>query len=141
MTSLLLEMRGAGKQLALVVDEYGSVAGILTLENLLEEIVGEIEDEYDPEGQAARAPAPGTYDLDGRLRADEVAELTGFEMPPGDYKTLAGFLLTRFGRIPVPGERTAADGWTFEVLDLERHRIARVRAVAPPPPPEGEDEA
>lgn len=138
-TSLLLEMRGIGKQLAIVVDEYGSVAGILTLEDLLEEIVGEIEDEYDPEGQAARAPAPGTYDLDGRLRADEVAELTGFEMPPGDYKTLAGFLLTRFGRIPVAGDRTAADGWTFEVLELDYHRIARVRAVAPPPPPETED--
>jgi CBS domain containing-hemolysin-like protein len=79
--------------------------------------------------------------LEASLHPDEVAELTGLEIPEGEYETLAGFLLTRFGRIPAAGDRTEWEGWRFEVLALDRLRIALVRVMAPPaedtPPPNG----
>ena len=130
--SLLVELRAAGSHMAVVVDEYGGTAGIVTLEDLLEEIVGEIDDEHD-----ARPPEltvvvrPGTYDLAGSLHADEVLDSCGFELPEGDYETLAGFVLDRMGHLPVPGESIEYDGWAIEVRELDRRRISSVRLVAP----------
>ena len=131
--SLLLNMRQQGDQLAIVVDEHGSTAGIITLEDLLEEILGDIEDEYDPQELEPTLPVPpGTYLLEGGLHRDEIAEVVDFDMPEGPYHTLAGFLLALFGRIPQIGDRATYDGWEFEVVDRERLRIALV-AVRPPP--------
>ena len=137
--SVLLEMRREHRQMAIVIDEYGGTAGLITLEDLLEEIVGEIEDEYD----LSKQPLPiltsspeGVHVLSGMLNPDEVKEQTGLDIPEGDYETLAGFLLSLYDRIPEPGAHTYYDGWEFKVVEMERRRIAKVLVVAPPPPAE-----
>jgi CBS domain containing-hemolysin-like protein len=129
--SLLAELRAVGTHLAIVVDEYGGTAGIVTVEDMLEEIVGEIDDEYDPTTMPVTS-AEGTWILAGTLHHDEVLEACGFEMPEGEFETLAGFLLDRLGHVPTEGESLTVDGWTFEVAEMDRRRIAAVRAIAPP---------
>jgi CBS domain containing-hemolysin-like protein len=128
--SLLTEMRAGGVQLAVVVDEYGGVSGIVTLEDLLEEIVGEIEDEHDAAPRLTSS-LPGTRVVEGTIHAEDLAQVTGFELPEGPYETLAGFLLDRLGRIPGPGDRVVHEGWEFEVLQMDRRRIAAVRVRLP----------
>jgi CBS domain containing-hemolysin-like protein len=131
LASLLVELR-TGSHLAIVVDEYGGTAGIITLEDVLEELVGEIDDEYDPAAPALSAVLPaGSYELPGTLHPDEVREAIGFEMPEGEYETLAGFVLDQLGRIPDEGDRFAYDGWTIEVASMDRRRVASVRLTAP----------
>lgn len=133
---LFSELRSAGSHLAIVVDEHGGTAGIVTLEDLLEEIVGEIDDEYDPPTTAIRFEArSGTWLLNGTLHPDEVEEACGFAMPEGEYETLAGFLLDQLGHLPEPGERVVFEGWSFEVRRLDRRRIASVRVTPPPAGP------
>lgn len=133
-------LRTAGADLAIVVDEYGGTDGVVTVEDLIEELVGEIADEYDTdlaETGTQELTAPGgekTFLVDGLLREDEVHEQTGFRLPEGPYETLAGFLLARLGHIPVAGESLAEHGWEFTVLEVDRHRIEQVRVVAPPEP-------
>ena len=137
--SLLGEMRAQAVQMAVVADEYGGVAGIVTLEDLLEEIVGEIEDEHDPVSPGLTSALPsGTFVLDGGLHPDEVADITGLEVPEGPYETLAGFLLDQLGHLPEAGEQVQHEGWCLEVLDMDRRRIASVRLVAPAGDDEGE---
>lgn len=134
---VLAALRTADADLAIVVDEYGGTDGVVTVEDLIEELVGEIADEHDTdivEAGSARLTAPGgekTFLVDGLLREDEVAEQTGFRLPEGPYETLAGFLLARLGHIPVPGESLIDDGWDFTVVQVDRHRIEQVRVVAP----------
>ena len=131
LTALLRELR-TGSHLAIVVDEYGGTAGIITLEDVLEEIVGEIDDEYDRAAPALTTVLPeGTYELPGTLHPDEVREACGFEMPDGEYETLAGFLLAQFGRIPQDGDEFLFEAWRIEVAAMDKHRIARVRLTAP----------
>jgi CBS domain containing-hemolysin-like protein len=139
--TLLLEMRRERRQMAIVVDEYGGTAGVITLEDLLEEIVGEIEDEYDPSAPEVQLTTPfeGAHVVPGLLHPDEVKEATGFEMPEGDYDTLAGFLLTLFDRIPAKGDHTSHEGWEFKVVEMEGKRIAQVLVVAPSEPAESDD--
>jgi CBS domain containing-hemolysin-like protein len=128
LADVLLDIRWSRTHLVVVVDEYGGTAGILTLEDVLEEIVGEIDDEYDlPTTQLTVEEAPGTYVLSGALHADEVRDAIGLEVPPGEYETLAGFVLDRLGHIPVVGERFDHDGWAFEVVGLDRRRVTGVR--------------
>lgn len=131
--TLLLEMRRERIHLATVLDEYGATSGIVTLEDILEELVGEIEDEYDvaiaTDGQAA---ATGVYVVSGMLHPDEVYEQTGLGLPPGDYDTLAGFLLTLFDRIPSQGDHTSYERWELKVIEMDGRRIARVLIVRPP---------
>jgi CBS domain containing-hemolysin-like protein len=133
-------MRRERHHLAVVVDEYGGTAGIVTLEDLIEELVGEIADEYDADVADAGSEeltAPGEdhkYLVDGLLREDEVAEQTGFRLPEGPYETLAGFLLSRLGHIPVAGESIEDNGWEFTVMEVDRHRIEQVLVVVPPEP-------
>ena len=131
---LLADMRRARVQLAVVVDEYGGTAGLITLEDLLEEIVGDIEDEHDPSViPPLRAASPaGVAVLAGSLHRDDVAEACGLELPEGDWDTLAGFLLHLFGRIPEQGDHVSYEGWEFKVTKMDRRRIAEVLAVAPP---------
>ncbi|NMO56761.1 HlyC/CorC family transporter [Actinoplanes sp. TBRC 11911] len=136
---VLAALREADADLAIVVDEYGGTDGVVTVEDLIEELVGEITDEYDEEEASSTGEliAPGgrkTFVVDGLLREDELIEQTGFQLPEGPYETLAGFLLARLGHIPKAGESVTADGWTFTVIEVDRHRVEEVRVVAPQEP-------
>ena len=136
---LLVDLRQGGNQLAVVIDEHGGTAGIITLEDVLEEIVGEIDDEYDEAPTLmTRIEAQGSTVVPASLHHDEVEDATGFEMPEGEYETLAGLVLDRLGHIPEPGEMVSVDGWRLEVVAMDRLRIATVRIVAPPPDVEAE---
>jgi len=137
---VLAALRAADADLAIVVDEYGGTDGVVTVEDLIEELVGEIADEYDTdvaETASQELTAPGgekTFLVDGLLREDELMEQTAFPLPEGPYETLAGFLLARLGHIPVVGESFEEDGWEFTVIQVDRHRVEQVRVVAPPEP-------
>ena len=131
---LLVQLQDESGQFAVVLDEYGATAGIITLEDLVEEIVGDISDEHDP---ASAEPLvrrwQGAHLLSGRLHRDEVEEACGFEMPDGPYETLAGFVLDRLGSIPQVGDGFTERGWSLEVSEMDGRRVAVVRLVAPPP--------
>lgn len=125
--SLLNRLRDSSFQLAIVVDEYGGTAGLVTLEDVVEEIVGDVRDEHDErEVPTSRRLGTSTWLLSGQLRPDEVAEATGFRMPEGDYETIAGLVLTRLGEIPAPGDTVTVDGWQLTVTQMDRHRIAEL---------------
>jgi CBS domain containing-hemolysin-like protein len=134
---VLAALREADADLAIVVDEYGGTDGVVTVEDLIEELVGEIADEYDvesPETVTEELTAPGDpkiFLVDGLLREDELMEQTGFTLPEGPYETLAGFLLSRLGHIPVVGESLEENGWEFTVRQVDRHRIEQVRVIPP----------
>jgi CBS domain containing-hemolysin-like protein len=133
LASLLLEMRRQRRHMAIVADEYGGTAGIVTLEDLLEEIVGDIEDEHDPSADARlTTPPEGVHLVSGLLHRGELEDATGFVMPEGHYETLAGFLLDELDRIPEGGEHVSYDGWEFKVVEMEGRRISQVLCVAPP---------
>jgi CBS domain containing-hemolysin-like protein len=125
--ALLNRLRRTGLQMAVVVDEWGGSAGIVTLEDLVEEIVGDVRDEYDRSESTVRRLGTGSWIVSGLLRADEVAEATGFAMPEGDYETLAGLVLTELGRIPGVGDEVTVNDARLTVLRMDRHRIADVR--------------
>jgi len=135
---VLTLLRAEGSDLAIVVDEYGGTDGVVTIEDLVEELVGDITDEHDvPTGvelTATPLTAPGnerTFVVDGVLREDELFEATGFRLPEGPYETLAGFLMARLGHIPVAGETVVEHGWEFTVVEVDRRRIEQVRVVRP----------
>jgi len=129
---LLVELRQRGGQLAVVIDEHGGTAGIITLEDILEEIVGEIDDEHDDVvASLTRVEAKGSTIIPASLHHDEVLDAVGFEMPEGEYETLAGLVLDRLGHIPEPGEMCRVNGWQIEVVAMDRLRIATVRMVEP----------
>ncbi len=126
--SLLTQLQAEGRGMAVVVDEYGGTAGVVTVEDLLEEIFGDIEDEYDrpldPVG-----PTEGAETLSGLLHRHELEELTGFEWPEGRYETLGGFLVARLGRFPGVGELVDVGDYLFEVTRMDGHRVDQVRLV------------
>ena len=119
----LSELRTQRAHLAVVVDEYGGTDGIVTLEDILEELVGDIEDEYDPE---ARPDADGS-ELDGLLHRDEVADRAGIRLPDGPYETLAGYVQATLGRIPVTGDSVRLGPYRLTVAEMDGRRVARVR--------------
>lgn len=140
---LLVDLRRSGTHLAVVVDEHGGTAGIITLEDVLEEIVGEIDDEHDrPQHRLTVGEQVGDWLLDGSLHPDEVFDACGLRLPEGDYETLAGFVLDRLGRIPDEGDDFEHDGWRIEVVTRDRRRVARLRLRrAPGTGPDDEDES
>ncbi len=128
--SALSEMRADRSHLAIVVDEYGGTAGIVTLEDLVEELIGDIQDEYDVEGDPSRRLRTGEIEVDGLMNTDDFAEQTGIELPDGPYETVAGFLLSMLGHLPQTGESADLDGSRLTVTELDGRRIARVKISA-----------
>jgi CBS domain containing-hemolysin-like protein len=152
---VLATLQDAAAEVAIVVDEYGGTDGVVTIEDLVEELVGDIADEHDAVEPilSALAPVPDvdvpggaadvagaavtvstrarTWLVDGVLREDEVEDVTGFRLPEGPYGTLAGFIMARLGHIPVAGETVDDSGWRFTVIEVRRRRIEQVRVAAP----------
>jgi putative hemolysin len=125
--SALTEMRRDRAHLAIVMDEYGGTAGIVTLEDLVEELIGDIQDEYDVDGAHLRQLRDGELEVDGLLNLDDFAEQTGIELPEGPYETVAGYLLAALGHLPETGESAEVAGRRLTVTQLDGRRIARVR--------------
>ncbi len=135
----LSQMRRRG-HLAIVMDEYGGTDGIVTLEDLIEELVGEIEDEYDPGGRPSRRLEDGTAELDGLSHLEDVREHIGIELPEGPYNTLAGFVVSQLGHMPGIADSVEALDHRFTVTEMDGRRIARVRIApvdSPTAAPEG----
>jgi putative hemolysin len=124
---LLKQFQRQQTQIAIVVDEYGGTAGLVTIEDLLEEIVGEIRDEYDVESEPIVDEGGGRFLFSGKVDVDEVAHRLNVEIEREGFETVGGFLLTHLGRVPAVGERFEIDGLTVEVLEVERRRVHKVR--------------
>ena len=132
--SALSEMRRDRAHLAIVADEYGGTAGIVTLEDLVEELIGDIRDEYDTGLAAATRLPRGEVDVDGLLNLDEFAEQTGIELPEGPYETVAGYVLAALGELPSAGDSVKVPGHTITVTEMDGRRIARLRVTPVPRP-------
>ena len=137
----LSEMRREGHHMAIVEDEYGGTDGIVTLEDLIEEVIGDIRDEYDAAAEASHRLTGGVVELDGRCNLDEFAEFTGVALPDGPYETAAGFVIAALGKLPAVGDRVVFAGHQLEVLEVDGHRAARLRVeplpeAEPQPAPE-----
>jgi CBS domain containing-hemolysin-like protein len=124
---LLKEFQRRGIQAALVVDEYGGTAGLVTIEDLIEEIVGEIRDEYDTELEPVVEETDGTFVFSGRTHVRELEERLRVRVEGDGYETVGGYLLAHVGRVPAVGETFDIDSLSVEVLEAERRRINRVR--------------
>jgi len=133
-SELLKEMQRRQLQMAIVVDEYGGTAGLVTLEDLLEEIVGEIRDEYDVESETVVDEGNGVFAFSGKVNVDEVRERLGVDIEREGFETVGGFLLSQLGRMPYVGEIVEIGGLVFEVLEVERRRITKVRVRRGPEP-------
>jgi len=121
--------------MAVVVDEHGSVSGLVTLEDLIEEIVGEIQDEYDWEERAIERMRDGSMVVDGTASAAELRETYEIPLPEsGEFETVAGFMLEQLGTVPKGGEVVAAGEWRLTVVDVERNRISKVKIERLPAP-------
>ena len=130
--SALSEMRRERAHLAIVVDEYGGTAGIVTLEDLVEELIGDIRDEYDS-GEAPATKLPqGEVEVDGLLNLDEFAEQTSIRLPEGPYETVAGYVLAALGELPTSGDTVEIPGYTITVTEMDGRRIARLRVTPAP---------
>lgn len=127
---MLGRFRAARRTLVVVVDEYGGTAGIVTIEDLVEELVGEIEDEFDPRDRDVRALGGGRHAVAGTLHLPEVEQRLGLALPEGDYETLAGFVITQLGRIPSEGDQVRYHGWRLVVTRMDGVRVAELRVEA-----------
>jgi len=131
----LTHMRSDNEQIAVVVDEYGGMDGIVTLEDLIEEVVGEIFDEYDTETAPAGLGTEGGL-VDGRLNLQDFQEATGLDLPRGTSDTIAGFVVERLGRLARVGDTIEVDDAVIQVTQIDRRRIGQVRVTPAVPPPE-----
>ncbi|HEX5245963.1 MAG TPA: hemolysin family protein [Gaiellaceae bacterium] len=141
LASLLQDFRRTNNHFAIVIDEYGALAGICTLEDLIEEIVGEIEDEFDVPEQIIVQVDDDTWRLDGRFPIDDFNERFGTEIPEEDFHTVAGFVFGQLGRAPEPGDDVPYDGLRFDVLEVDGNRIEQIAVtfVERPQPRRGDD--
>jgi putative hemolysin len=124
--ALLSEMRARRNHLAIVVDEYGGTAGLATIEDIVEEIIGEVADEFDPDCRFVTTMGPDSWILDGRLPVEDAIDMGLPVLESDEYETIAGWMLVRLGHIPVPGEMVVESGVTFTVQAVRRRRIARL---------------
>jgi CBS domain containing-hemolysin-like protein len=124
---LLKQFQRHQTQIAIVVDEYGGTAGLVTIEDMLEEIVGEIRDEYDVESESIVDEGGGRFLFNGKVDIDEVCERLNVQIDRQGFETVGGYLLTHLGRVPAIGEQLDVDGLHIEVIDVDRRRIAKVR--------------
>ena len=124
--ALLFDMRRERRHFALVIDEHGGTSGIVTIEDLLEELVGEIQDESDAAELGIEYLSDRRFLVPGSLRIDEVADYVGVELPEGDYETVAGFVIDRLGRIPRRRDSVRHDGWRLRVRSMHRRRVVQV---------------
>jgi putative hemolysin len=136
---LLKEFQVKKMHMAIVVDEYGGTSGIVTLEDILEEIVGEIRDEFDHEAPLVRKAGEGKYVVEGRTSLDDLSEVLGRELVSEDVDTLGGFLYNILGRVPEEGEEFDYEGMTFRIERLEGQRIAEVVLTLPGADREGKE--
>ncbi|MCA9490626.1 MAG: CBS domain-containing protein, partial [Myxococcales bacterium] len=132
---LMRRMQARRTHLAIVVDEHGGVAGVVSLEDALEELVGDIQDEYDEELQTVQ-PIEGGFALSGAVLLEDLAPVLRIAVPDVDADTLQGWLMAHLERIPRPGDQLVLMGWRFDVIEVSHRAITRVEArpeVAPPP--------
>jgi len=129
---LLLEFQRSGNHIAVVIDEYGGAVGIVTIDDILEEIVGEIRDEYDADEERIVRLKNGQYLIHGRMEIDQINEQLNLSLPRGNYETLGGFLLEMFGHIPSQGEKVRYQNLTFTVLRASDRLIKEVKVTAEP---------
>jgi CBS domain containing-hemolysin-like protein len=137
--ALLREMQQDRFHMAVVIDEYGGTAGLVTLEDIIEELLGEIVDEFDVEDPMVEPLPDGGVRVNARLPIDEVNELLHSRLPEGDFDTVGGLLLAELGHVPANGERVVVAGWELTAQRVQGRRIGRVR-IAPAPPEAAPDE-
>ena len=131
-SELLREFQTEHLQIAIVVDEYGGTAGIVTTEDIIEEIVGEIGDEHEDEESTIVLVEDGVWLVSGMLRVDTLEETLGAKLAGDDYETVAGMIFTTLGRVPATGTVVPKNGWLFEVERADRRRIYRVKVRKDP---------
>jgi putative hemolysin len=131
---LLKELQKRRSHLAIVIDEHGSVSGLVTLEDLIEQIVGEIQDEYDWEERPVERLRDGSLVVEGTLSASDLRETHEIPLPEGEFQTVAGFMLAELGRVPKGGEVVQVGSWRFTVVDVEKNRISKVKVEKLPVP-------
>jgi CBS domain containing-hemolysin-like protein len=137
---LLVQLREIGFQLAIVVDEYGGTSGVVTLEDVVEEIIGDVSDEHDRGQTTGRVLADGSWSVPGLWRPDEVRSRAGAPVPDGAaYETVGGWLMAQLGRVPEVGDEVVHEGWTWRVQDMEGRRVDRLRLTPRPVIPVDED--
>ena len=128
--------------MAVVVDEYGGTAGLVTLEDIIEAIVGNIQDEYDDEEEEISKINETTFTIDGLTDIDELDEIIGKDLPEGDYDTIAGYIISRLGYLPKQGEHSEVmfENIRFTVLEVENRRIEKVKVEILPVEEKDEDD-
>ena len=139
---LFSEMTEKHLQMVVVSDEYGGVAGIVTIEDLLESIVGNMQDEFDDEEEEFEQISEDVFNFDGTSAIDEINDLLGIEFPEGEYDTVAGYVMSVLGRIPDPDEHPTVeyDGYSFTVEEMDERRIVKIKAERLPELSEEETE-
>lgn len=126
---LLKEFLSEGISIAIIVDEYGGTSGLVTTEDLIEELLGEIKDEYDVDENICRKIAENTYLISGRVEIDSIHENIGVQIPEGKYETISGFIMNRLGRIPAEGEEFLIDNFKFTIIKSTPNKIELIKLI------------